>query len=100
MPTPLVVKNGSAALRSVSLVHPFTRVDHADADILTSLQSRTVSIRDTFFPRGQDDVAPIGHGVAGVQAEVEESQLQLIGVHLDWLESERETGLDVIRRPH
>ena len=39
-----------------------------------------------FFPRGQDDVATIGHGVAGVQAEIEESQLQLIGVHFDWLE--------------
>src|SRR5207342_646362 len=72
----------------------------AEMDILTGFQSDGFIPSDAFFSGGQYDVAAIGHGVSGVQGEVEKSQLQLIGVYLDWLESERETGLDVKRRPN
>src|SRR5262249_19825310 len=81
-------------------IHSLTRVDHAEADILAGFQSRTLTLGDAFYPGGQNNVAAVRHRIAGVQTEIEECQLQLIGIHLDRLERERETGLYAERRTY
>jgi hypothetical protein len=60
---------------------------------VTRFQSGAVVSCDNFLPSSHDDLASIGHGVAGIHGEIEERHLQLVSVRLDRLKSEREPGL-------
>jgi hypothetical protein len=66
--------------RQRRLVHAFARVADRDADVVARREALAVLETDGLLARGEDDGAPGRHGVACVEHEVEDGELELVWI--------------------
>ena len=78
MPTPLVVKKGSVARASVSALHALAGIGDRQADIVAGQKRQAVAGRHHLVAGADADAAALGHGIAGIDAEIEQRQLELV----------------------
>ena len=98
-PSGLVVKKGSKARAITSGAMPVPVSVDAERDVLAGPQSRSAPRARRATVGGLDgEPAALGHGVAGVDAEVEERVLELVGVDQRRPEARRAATTSTRRR--
>ena len=95
LPTPLVVKNGSVARFSVASSMPMPVSRDGDADVVAGREALDAAALSALAARGNGETAAVRHGVARIQREIEDRELELVGIDADRREVVRGTPCSI-----